>query len=97
MNIPVMYYVGCGFNWLLFLLSIGGYFYVLNKTSKKWSFILVFAAAWAVSGLSYVFLVSGVSSDEWYITLLRVITYILFVSTLLSMIVELVKSGENSS
>jgi hypothetical protein len=97
MNVPVMYYVGCGFNWLLVLLSIGGYFYILNETSKKWRFILIFAAAWVISGLSYIFLVSGVSSNEWYITLLRVITYILFVSMLLSMIIELVKFKKHAS
>jgi len=94
MNVPAMYYVGCGFNWLFVLLSIGGYFYILNKTSKKWGFILIFASAWMVSGLSYILLINGVSSGEWYITLLRVIAYILFLTMLLTIIVELVKFGK---
>jgi hypothetical protein len=97
MNVPAMYFVGCGFNWLFVLLSIGGYLYILNKTGKKWSFILIFAAAWMVSGLSYIFLVSAVSSGEWYITLLRVIAYILFLTTLLALIVELTQFGKRST
>ena len=97
MNVPAMYYVGCGFNWLFVLLSIGGYFYILSKTGKKWGFILIFAAAWAFSGLSYIFLINGVSSGEWYITLLRVITYMLFLTMLLTLILELMKFGKQAA
>lgn len=91
MAIPAMYYVGLGFNWLFVLLTIVGYFYILNKTGKKWAFILIFATTWIVMGISYIFLVSGATSDEWYITLIRVIGYILFLSTILTAIVELTK------
>jgi hypothetical protein len=97
MDVPVMYYLGCGFNWLFVLLSVGGYFYVLNKTGKKWSFLLLFAVTWAVSGLSYVFLIGGASSDEWHITLLRVITYVLFTATIITSIVELAVSGKRTA
>ena len=97
MNVPAMYYVGCGFNWLFVLLCIGGYFYILNKTGKKWSFILIFAAAWLVSGLSYIFLINGSPSGDWYITLLRIITYILFLTMISSLIVELMKFGKSST
>jgi len=91
MNVPAMYYVGCGFNWLFVLLSVGGYFYILSKTNNKWAFILTFAAAWILSGLSYILLINGVSSSEWYITLLRVIAYIFFLATLLTLTIELVR------
>ena len=91
MNIPAMYYVGLGFNWLFVLLTIVGYFYILNKTGKKWAFMLIFASNWIVMGISYIFLVSGVASGEWYITLIRVIGYILFLSTILTAIFELAK------
>ncbi len=91
MNIPAMYYVGFGFNLVFVLLCIGGYFYMLNKTGKKWGFIVIFASAWALSDLSYIFLISGVSSGEWYITLIRVIAYVLFLSTILTAIFELTK------
>ena len=73
------------------LLTIGGYFYILNKTGRKWGFMLIFAAEWMVMGLSYVFLISGVSSGEWYITLIRIIGYLLFLATILTAIVELTK------
>jgi hypothetical protein len=94
MNVPAMYYVGCGFNWFFVLLTIGGYFYILSKTGKKWVFMLIFAAEWVVMGLSYVFLISGVSSDEWYITLIRTIGYVLFLAMILTAIVELTKFGK---
>ena len=91
MSVPAMYYVGCGFDWFFMLLTIGGYFYILSKTGKKWVFMLIFAAEWMVMGLSYVFLISGVSSGEWYITLIRTIGYVLFLAMILTAIVELTK------
>ncbi len=94
MSIPAMYYVGFGFNWLFMLLSIGGYFYILSKTGRKWVFMLIYAAVWMVMGTSYVFLVNGVSAGEWYITLIRVIGYVLFVAMILTSIVELTKLGK---
>jgi hypothetical protein len=44
-----------------------------------------------VSGISYIFLIVGVAYGEWYITLLRTITYVLFIATILTAIAELVK------
>ena len=96
MSVPAMYYVGCGFDWFFVLLTLGGYFYILRKTGKKWVFMLIFAAMWVVMGLSYVFLLSGVSSGEWYITFIRIIGYVLFLAMILSMIVELTKFGKQS-
>ena len=96
MSVPAMYYVGCSFDWFFVLLTLGGYFYILRKTGKKWVFMLIFAAMWVVMGLSYVFLLSGVSSGEWYITFIRIIGYVLFLAMILSMIVELTKFGKQS-
>jgi hypothetical protein len=95
MDVPAMHYVGCGFNWLFVLVSLTGYVYIMNKTGKKWSFLVIFAAAWAISGFSYIFLINGVDAGEWYITLLRVITYVLFLSTLVTSFVELIKFKNN--
>ena len=94
MNVPAMNYIGCGFNWLFVLLCLGGYFYILSKTGKKWVFLLIFASAWFVSAISYIFLIIGVAADEWYITLLRTITYLLFFTTILTAIAELKKVGK---
>ena len=60
MSVPVINYVGCGFNWFFMLLCIGGYFYILSKTGRKWVFMLVFSAVWMVMGISYIFLIGGV-------------------------------------
>ncbi len=94
MHVPVMNYVGCGFDWLFVLLCLGGYFYILSKTGKKWVFMLIFSAAWFVMGISYIFLIGGVSSDEWYITLLRTSGYALFLAMILTAIAEMIKVGK---
>jgi hypothetical protein len=96
MSVPAMYYVGCGFDWLLMLLTLGGYFYILRQTGRKWVFMLIFTAEWAVMGLSYVFLITGTPAGEWYITLIRIVGYLLFVATVLTAIAELVKLGKSS-
>jgi hypothetical protein len=94
MSIPAMNYIGCGFNWLFVLLCLGGYFCVLRKTGKKWIFLLIFAAAWLVSGISYIYLIVGVAAGEWYITLIRTVTYVLFLATIFTAIAELRKLGK---
>ena len=91
MNVPTMYIVGCVFNWLFVFLSLGAYFYILHKTGEKLVFLPIFASAWVASGISYVLLIGGASAGEWYITLIRIITYILFLTTLLTLTVELAR------
>jgi hypothetical protein len=94
MSVPAMNYIGCGFNWLFVLLCLGGYFCVLSKTGKKWIFLLIFTAAWFVSGISYIYLIVGVAAGEWYITLIRTVTYVLFLATIFTAIAELRKLGK---
>ena len=96
MSVPTMYYLGCGFTWFFMLLTIGGYLYILRKTGKKWLFMFIFAVQWMVMGLSYVLLISGVSSGEWYITLIRTVGYLLFLAMILTAIVELTKFGKRT-
>lgn len=96
MNVPVMNYVGCGFDWFFVLLCLGGYFYILSKTGKKLVFMLLFSAAWLVMGVSYIFLIGGVAAGEWYITLIRTIGYVLFLAMILTAIAELVKLGKSN-
>jgi len=95
MNIP-MNYIGLGFNCLFVLLCLGGYFYILNRTGQKWIFLLLFASAWFVSAISYIFLISGVAAGDWSITLLRTVNYLLFTVTILTAIAELTKSGKKN-
>ena len=89
MNVPVMYYVGLISNLVFLFLAIYGYFYILRKTKEKYLFLIFFAAAWLFSGLSYILLISGASANEWYITLIRIINYVFFLATMLSLIFEL--------
>jgi hypothetical protein len=94
MNVPAMDYIGLGFNCLFVLLCLGGYFYILSRTGRKWAFLLIFASAWFVSAISYIFLIAGVAAGEWYITLLRTALYVLFLATILTAITELKKAGK---
>lgn len=91
MGIPVMFYVGLVDNLIFVILSIWGYFYIYRKTGKKWNFIPIFAAAWLASAISYILLISGVSADIWYITFIRIVSYVLFLATIIVMIIELAR------
>jgi len=86
-----MYYIGGAFNLVFFILSIIGFFYVTHKTNNKFIFWLPFAGAWLVSFISYVFLILGSPSNIWYITLIRVITYLLFLTAIINMFLELAR------
>jgi hypothetical protein len=96
MNIPVMYFVGLISNLVFLVLSIWGYFYVVRKTGNKFLFIILFAAAWLVSALSYILLISGTPADVWYITCIRITNYILFLAATVSLIVELIRIKRGS-
>lgn len=89
MNFISMYLVGGIFNVVFLILSIIGYFYVARKTAKKFIFWLLFASAWLVSCISYILLIFGTPADIWYITFIRIVTYLLFLATIISMFIEL--------
>jgi ABC-type Co2+ transport system permease subunit len=82
MDLPAMYYVNVSFTWVLMAVSIGGYFIVSKKQGEKWAFWPIVAAAWAVFATSHTLLVAGTSTDEWYLTLLRVLGYVLMLVAL---------------
>jgi hypothetical protein len=83
-----MYYVNVSFAWILVLLSLTGYFYVLKKKGEKWAFWLVFAAAYVMFGTSHALVLAGTSANEWYMTFLRVLGYVLMVGALLVLMVR---------
>jgi hypothetical protein len=91
MSIPAMYIVGLAFNVVFLALCLFGYFFLNKKTSQKWNFIAIFACAWLVSALSYALLILGMHPDETYITFIRLVSYVLFLATIVSLIIELVK------
>jgi hypothetical protein len=91
MNIPAFDYIGLGFTWLFVLLLLGGYFYLRSQTGRKWIFLVLWASGWGVMGISYIFLVLGVSAGDCSITLIRSIGYLLYTATILTAIAELAK------
>jgi len=86
---PAMYYVGLISNLIFLLLGIFGYVYILRKTGEKYLFIILFTTAWLLSSISYVLLISGASADQWYITAVRIVSYVFFLATIVSLIIEL--------
>lgn len=91
MSFVGMYFVGGVFNLVFLILSITGYYYIARKTGNKFTFWLLFASAWLVSCISYILLIFGIPSDAWYITSIRIVTYLLFLATIISMFLELVR------
>ncbi len=89
MNVPVMYYVGLISNVIFLILAIFAYIYINRKATGRYLFLILFAFAWLFSGLSYVFLISGASANQWFMTVIRIISYIFFLATVLTLIVEL--------
>jgi len=83
-----MYYVNVSFTWILAVLSIAGYFYTLKNKSQGWAFWPLSAAAWALFGTSHAMLIGGVSTDEWYMTVLRILAYLLMICALLMLMVK---------
>jgi hypothetical protein len=89
MSFVGMYVVGAISNLVFLILSLIGYFYIARRTGNKLAFWLIFASAWLVSFISYISLMFGAPSDVWYITSLRIVTYLLFLATIISMFLEL--------
>ena len=92
MVVPTMYYVGLVSDIIFTLLGIFGYVYILRKTGTKYLFIILFTIAWLISTISYILLVSGASADESSVTVLRIIGYVFFLGTMVSLVVELSRS-----
>lgn len=91
MNIPALDYIGLGCTWLFVVLTVAGYFYLRSKTGKKWIFMALWASAWGVMGISYIFLVCGEASGDCTVTAIRTVGYLLFTSTIIMAIAELSK------
>ena len=91
MNIPAMYIVGLLFNLVFAVLCLFGYFFINSRTSRKWNFIIIFLCAWLVSALSYILLIYGMHAEALVITVVRLVSYLLFLAMVAVMIVELLK------
>ncbi len=91
MNVPALDYIGLGFTWLFVVLTLVGYFYFRSKTGKKWIFLVLWASAWGVMGISYIRLVSGIAAGDCTITAIRSAGYLLFTATIIMAISELSK------
>ena len=92
MNIPAIDYIGGTFSWLFVAMLLVGFFYVKSKTGKSWIFLLLFASAWTVMGVSYIFLMTGTPASAAIITGIRSFGYVIYLATILTMLVELEKS-----
>jgi hypothetical protein len=83
MNTPAVYYINISFTWVLVLINIAGYFIVARRFNEKWAFWPILAAAWACFAISHTLLLVGTAPDAWYIMPIRVLGYVLVISSLL--------------
>ena len=91
-EVPGMFFlVNCCFAWFTVLLAIGGYVYLWKRTGKRWAFWPVLAAGWTMYGVSHSLVLGGVAMTEWYMTLLRILGYVLVVAALCTLVVDMKK------
>jgi hypothetical protein len=86
MSTPLMYYINVAFTWLLALLSLAAFFYTSRRTGEKWAFWPILAISWAVFGVSHALLLGGVSTGAWYMTLLRILGYVVMIAAIFSLV-----------
>lgn len=62
----------------------------LRNTRQKWSFWLIFGLGWVFLGIAHIFTLSGSTGDEWYMLTLRIIGYVLLVSSVINLMMHIV-------
>ncbi len=83
-----MYYINAILAGTIMLLSLAAYFYVAGKTGKKHSFWVLFFLAWLPLWTTHLLVLGGVSTNEGYMWLLRIVGYLLMIISLIRLIME---------
>jgi hypothetical protein len=91
MEIPVAYFVNCGFAWFIVLLAVVGYFLTLKRMGQKWLFWIVLATGWAFFAVAQTLLVSGVSAGMPYLIAIWLSSYVLVAASLTLLFVTLTR------
>jgi len=91
MDIPVSYFVNCGFAWFIVLLAITGYFLTLRRMREKWAFWIILAIGWAFFAIAQTLLVTGVSADVPYLTAIWLSSYVLVITSLVLLFIRLTR------
>lgn len=91
MEIPVSYFVNCGFAWFIVLLAVAGYFLTLRRMGQRWLFWIVLATGWAFFAVAHTLLITGVSASIPYLTAIWLSSYVLVVASLALLFVTLTR------
>jgi len=91
MEIPVSYFVNCGFAWFIVLLAVAGYFLTLIRMGERWLFWIVLAVGWTFFAVAQTLLVTGISASMPYLTAIWLSSYVLVVASLAILFVTLTK------
>ena len=94
MEIPVAYWVNCGFGWFIVLLAIAGYFLTLKRMRERWSFWIVLAVGWAFFATAQTLLVAGVSASVPYLAAIWLSSFVLVISALVTLFVKLTSKAK---
>jgi hypothetical protein len=89
MEIPISYWVNCGFGWFIVLLAIAGYFLTLKRMRERWSFWIVLAVGWAFFATAQTLLVAGVSASVPYLAAIWLSSFVLVISALVTLFIKL--------
>ena len=90
MNAPAIEYINLGFSWFMVLVSIWGYVAILRNKQQRWGFWFYFGFAWALLGISNIFILNDVAPETWYLLTLQIAGYAFIFISVFSLMIRAV-------
>ena len=89
MEIPVEYWINCGFGWFIVLLAVVGYFLTWRRMRERWSFWIILAIGWAFFAVAQTLMVAGVSAGVPYLSAIWLSSFVLVIASLVMLFIKL--------
>jgi hypothetical protein len=90
MDSPVIDYINLGFSWFMVVVSIWGYVAISRNKQQKWGFWFYFGLAWALLGISYIYILNDVAPDTLYVLALQIAGYVFIFISIVSLLIRTV-------
>jgi len=94
MEIPVSYWVNCGFGWFIVLLAVAGYVLTWRRMRERWSFWIILAIGWAFFAVAQTLMVAGVPAGVPYLSAIWFSSFVLVITSLVMLFVKLTSKVE---